>query len=242
MTRFPLLSTLLLLGALMLGISGCGASEPGKQTVSTAPAAGQPANPRVLIETSKGNITVEVFPGNAPQSAGNFINYVKTGFYDGLIFHRVIPGFMIQTGGMTPDMMEKPKNAPIRNEADNGLKNLRGTLAMARTGEPHSASSQFFINVADNAFLNHRGKSFEGWGYAVFGQVVDGMDVVDAIVAVPRGDRGPHGDVPIEPVLMKRVTLLPQAADPSTARPEPVAAPTTVRPEPVEGSAAGQNK
>ena len=199
----------LFLLALTLGMSGCGASEPGKQTVSTAPAAGQPANPRVLIETSKGNITVEVFPAQAPQSVGNFLNYVKTGFYNGLVFHRVIPGFMIQTGGMTPDMAEKPKNASIQNEADNGLKNLRGTLAMARTGEPHSASSQFFINVADNAFLNHRGKSFEGWGYAVFGQVVDGMDVVDAIVAVPRGNRGPHGDVPIEPIVIQRATLLP---------------------------------
>lgn len=207
---------------LMLGMAGCGASEPGKQTVSTQPAAGQPANPRVLIETSKGNITVEVFTGQAPQSAGNFLNYAKTGFYDGLVFHRVIPGFMIQGGGMTPDMTEKPKNAPIRNEADNGLKNLRGTLAMARTGDPHSASSQFFINVADNAFLNHRGKSAEGWGYAVFGQVVDGMDVVDAIVAVPRGNRGPYGDVPVEPVVMQRVTVLPQSSAPGAVRPEPV--------------------
>lgn len=222
MTRFPPFSAPAVIGALMLGISGCGASEPGTQNVSTAPAAGQAANPRVLIETSKGNITVEVFPGQAPQSAGNFINYAKTGFYDGLVFHRVIPGFMIQTGGMTPDMAEKPKNAPIQNEADNGLKNLRGTLAMARTGEPHSASSQFFINVADNAFLNHRGKSFEGWGYAVFGQVVSGMDVVDAIVSVPRGNRGPHGDVPVDPIVMKRVTLLAQAAEPKTVRPEPV--------------------
>jgi len=209
MTRLSLFSNTLFLGALMLGISGCNASEPGTQTVSTTPAASQPANPRVLIETSKGNITVEVFPGNAPQSAGNFINYVKTGFYDGLVFHRVIPNFMIQTGGMTPDMAEKPKNAPIQNEADNGLKNLRGTLAMARTSEPHSASSQFFINVADSAFLNHRGKTAQGWGYAVFGQVVDGMGVVDAIVAAPRGNRGPHGDVPIEPIVMQRVTLLP---------------------------------
>ena len=191
--------------------SGCGASEPGKQTVSTAPAPGQPANPRVLIETSKGNITVELFTRNAPQSVGNFINYVKTGFYDGLIFHRVIPGFMIQGGGMTPGMEEKPKNAPIRNEADNGLKNLRGTLAMARMAAPDSASSQFFINVADNAFLDHRGTSYDTWGYAVFGQVVDGMDVVDAIVAVPRGDRGPYQDVPVEPVVMKHVTLLPAA-------------------------------
>ncbi|OZA14799.1 MAG: peptidylprolyl isomerase [Hydrogenophilales bacterium 17-62-8] len=210
----------LFLLTLMLGISGCGASEPGKQSVSTAPAAGQPANPRVLIETSKGNITVEVFANNAPKSAANFLGYVKSGFYDGLAFHRVIPGFMIQTGGMTPDMTEKPKGAPIQNEADNVLKNLRGTLAMARTGEPHSASSQFFINVADNAFLNHRGKSFEGWGYAVFGQVVDGMNVVDAIVAVPRGNRGPHGDVPVEPIVMTRVTLLPAApAQPAPATP-----------------------
>lgn len=220
MTRFSLFSTPLFISVLMLGISGCNASEPGTQTASTAPAAGQPANPRVLIETSKGDITVEVFPAQAPQSAGNFLNYVKTGFYDGLVFHRVIPGFMIQTGGMHADMSEKPKNAPIQNEADNGLKNLRGTLAMARTGDPHSASSQFFINVADNAFLNHRGKSFEGWGYAVFGRVVDGMDVVDAIVSVPRGNRGPNGDVPIEPVVMKRVSVLPEAK--ASPKPEPV--------------------
>ena len=232
MSRLSFLSSTLVIGALMLGISGCGASEPGKQTVSTAPAPGQPANPRVLIETTKGNITVELFPGQAPQSAGNFINYVTTGFYDGLVFHRVIPGFMIQGGGMTPDMAEKPKHAPIQNEADNGLKNLRGTLAMARTGEPHSASSQFFINVADNAFLNHRGKSFEGWGYAVFGQVVEGMDVVDAIVSVPRGNRGPHGDVPLDPVVMKRVSVLPEAAGPAAVRPEPFGA---AQDRPVEG-------
>ena len=215
MSRLSLFSATLFLGAILLGMSGCGASEPGKQTVSTAPAAGQPANPRVLIETSKGNITLELFPGNAPKSVANFLGYVKNGFYDGTVFHRVIPGFMIQGGGMTVDMAEKPKGAPIPNEADNGLKNLRGTLAMARTGDPHSATSQFFINVNDNAFLNHRGKSVEGWGYAVFGQVVDGMQVVDAIVAVPRGNRGPYGDVPVEPVVMKRVTLLPEAPAPA---------------------------
>ena len=164
MSRLSLFPATLFAATLLLAIAGCGASEPPTQKVSTAPAAGQPANPRVLIETSKGNITVEVFPGQAPQTVKNFLDYVQTGFYDGLIFHRVIPDFMIQTGGLNPDMSEKPKKAPITNEADNGLKNLRGTLAMARTGEPHSASSQFFINVADNAFLNHRGKSFEGWG------------------------------------------------------------------------------
>jgi peptidylprolyl isomerase/peptidyl-prolyl cis-trans isomerase B (cyclophilin B) len=115
---------------------------------------------------------------------------------------------MIQGGGMLPDMTEKSRGAPIKNEANNGLKNLRGTLAMARTGEPHSATSQFFINVADNYFLNHRGESFEGWGYAVFGQVLSGMEVVDAIVAVPRGDRGMHQDVPMEPVVMTKVTVV----------------------------------
>jgi peptidylprolyl isomerase/peptidyl-prolyl cis-trans isomerase B (cyclophilin B) len=182
--------------------------------LTSALTAVQAANPRVLIETSKGNITVVVFPGQAPQSAGNFLNYVKNGFYDGLVFHRVIPGFMIEGGGMTPDMGEKPKNAPIQNEADNGLKNYRGTLAMVRTGEPHSASSQFFINLKDNAFLDHRGKSLEGWGYTVFGQVIDGMNVVDAIAAVPRGNRGPHSDVPTDPILMKRVTVLPAANQP----------------------------
>lgn len=207
MTRFPAFLLALVLGA-SLATTGCNAKEPGKQTVSTQPAAGQPPNPRVLIETGKGNITVELFAGNAPGTVANFLAYVKSGFYDGTIFHRVIPGFMIQGGGMLPDLTEKPNGTPIQNEADNGLKNLRGTLAMARTSDPHSASSQFFINVADNYPLNHRGKSVEGWGYAVFGQVVDGMAVVDAIVAVERGDFGPYGDVPLEPVLIKRVTLL----------------------------------
>jgi peptidylprolyl isomerase/peptidyl-prolyl cis-trans isomerase B (cyclophilin B) len=162
----------------------------------------------VLIETGKGNITVELFPGNAPKTVENFLAHVNAGFYDGTIFHRVIPGFMIQGGGMLPDMSEKPRGTMIQNEADNGLKNLRGTLAMARTGDPHSATAQFFINVSDNYFLNHRGKSVEGWGYAVFGQVVDGMGVVDAIVVVPRGDRGPHGDVPTEAVVMKKVSVI----------------------------------
>lgn len=207
MTRISTFLSTLLLGA-TLATTGCGAKEPGKQTVSTEPAAGQPANPRVLIETSKGNFTVELFASKAPVSVENFLSHVKTGFYDGTVFHRVIPGFMIQGGGMLPDMTEKSRGAPIKNEANNGLKNLRGTLAMARTGEPHSATSQFFINVADNYFLNHRGESFEGWGYAVFGQVLSGMEVVDAIVAVPRGDRGMHQDVPMEPVVMTKVTVV----------------------------------
>ncbi len=207
MTRFSAFLSALLLGA-ALAAGGCSAKEPGKQTVSTAPAPGQPANPRVRIETGKGNITVELFPRNAPLSTENFLKQVQSGFYDGTIFHRVIPGFMIQGGGLLPDMTEKPNGAPIQNEADNGLKNLRGTLAMARTMEPHSATSQFFINVADNYFLNHRGKSMQGWGYAVFGQVVEGMEVVDAIVAASRGSHGAYDDVPLEPVVMQKVTVI----------------------------------
>lgn len=212
MPRLSLRSNTLFLATLMLAVTGCGAGESATQSVATAPAVDAPANPRVRIETGKGAITVEIFPAQAPKSAENFLAYASKGFYDGTVFHRVIPGFMIQGGGMTPDMAQKPNDAPIPNEADNGLRNLRGTLAMARTGDPHSATSQFFINVADNAFLDHRGKSAQGWGYAVFGQVVEGMDVVDAIVAVPRGRRGPHDDVPVEPVVMQRVSVLPQAA------------------------------
>lgn len=192
----------------LLSVVGCGANEPSLQKVSTAPAAGQPANPQVRLETSKGTITLELFSRNAPLSVANFVGYVKAGFYDGTIFHRVIPGFMIQGGGMTADMAEKPTRATIQNEANNGLKNLRGTLSMARMGEPHSASSQFFINVADNDTLDHRGENDEGWGYAVFGKVISGMDVVDAIVSVPRDTLGSYQDVPTEPILIKRATIL----------------------------------
>lgn len=194
--------------ASILSIVGCGASEPGIQKVSTEPAAGQAPNPQVRLETSKGTITLELFSRNAPLSVTNFVDYVKAGFYDGTVFHRVIPGFMIQGGGMTADMTEKPTRAPIRNEANNGLKNLRGTLAMARMGDPHSATSQFFINVADNDALDHRGETEAGWGYAVFGKVTSGMDVVDAIVSVPRGNFGPYQDVPTEPVLIKHATII----------------------------------
>ena len=220
MRRFSFLPAALFAAPLLLGIAGCGASEPPvTQTVSTAPAPGEPPNPRVRIETTKGAITVELFPRQAPKSTANFLDHAQRGFYDGTVFHRVIPNFMIQGGGMLPDMREKPRGAQIPNEADNGLRNLRGTLAMARTPDPHSATSQFFINVADNRFLDHRGKSFEGWGYAVFGQVVEGMDVVDAIVAVPRGNRGPHGDVPLDPVVMQRVSVLPAAAPAASPKP-----------------------
>jgi len=163
-------------------------------------------NPVVVIETNLGDISVELDAGNAPNTTANFLAYVDDGYFDDTIFHRVIPGFMIQGGGLTADMRDKPSNrAPIENEANNGLKNDRGTIAMARTNDPHSATSQFFINLKDNDFLNFRNESMQGWGYAVFGKVVDGMDVVDKIAAVPTGNKGGHQDVPLETVVIKTI-------------------------------------
>lgn len=161
----------------------------------------------IKMETSMGDIVIELDFDKAPKSAANFKQYVEDGFYDGLIFHRVINGFMIQGGGMDENMKEKETRAPIENEADNGLKNDCYTLAMARTMDPHSASSQFFINVKDNGFLNHSGKTPQGWGYAVFGKVVEGTDVVDKIKAVPTGRKGFHDDVPKEPVFIVKATV-----------------------------------
>jgi cyclophilin family peptidyl-prolyl cis-trans isomerase len=157
-------------------------------------------NPKVEMMTSKGKIVIELYPEKAPETAKNFLNYVNSKYYDGTIFHRVIPGFMIQGGGFTPDMKRKTTGAPIKNEADNGLKNERGTIAMARTGDPHSATAQFFINSVNNDFLNHKSKTPQGWGYVVFGKVVEGMEVVDAISAVKTVTRGPFRDVPAETV------------------------------------------
>ena len=162
-------------------------------------------NPRVQISTSLGDITLELDRMKAPVTTENFLSYTASGHFDGTIFHRVIPGFMIQGGGFTADMKQKPTEPAIINEADNGLRNDRGTIAMARTSEPHSASSQFFINLKDNGFLNHTAKTPPGWGYAVFGKVVEGMDVVDAIAQVATGTSGPHCDVPLEPVMITRV-------------------------------------
>ena len=156
------------------------------------------ANPKVVMSTSLGDIVLELYPNKAPITVENFLIYVEGGFYDGTIFHRVIPNFMIQAGGMTPDMARKETRAPIKNEADNGLKNNRGTIAMARTSKVDSATSQFFINVKDNNFLNHGERDF---GYAVFGKVIKGMDVVDKIAASPTG----RGDVPVETILIKTV-------------------------------------
>lgn len=162
--------------------------------------------PMVTIETSKGNIVVELFSDKAPLSVKNFLQYVDGGHYDGTIFHRVINGFMIQGGGFTKDMQQKPAQAPVRNEAENGLKNLRGTLALARTPDVNSATCQFFINVVDNAFLDFTSPTPQGYGYCVFGKVVQGMEVVDQIKAVPTGRAGPFSDVPTQPVEILRIS------------------------------------
>lgn len=159
-------------------------------------------NPRVIMETSKGRITIELYPDKAPITVQNFLSYVDSGLYDGTIFHRVIPGFMVQGGGFEKGMQEKLTNAPIKNEAGNGLLNDRGTVAMARTSVVDSATSQFFINVADNTFLNHRDDTAQGYGYCVFGKVVDGMDVADAISKVQTTTSGHYEDVPVEDVLI----------------------------------------
>jgi peptidyl-prolyl cis-trans isomerase B (cyclophilin B) len=163
---------------------------------------GADINPKIVLETSKGKIVLELFPGNAPETVKNFLNYVDAKFYDGMIFHRVIPNFMIQGGGFTTDMKRKTTQAPIKNEADKGLKNDRGTIAMARTGDPHSATAQFFINSKNNDFLNYRSKTQQGWGYAAFGKVVDGMKTLDAISAVKTKTVGGSRDVPAVPVVI----------------------------------------
>ncbi len=170
------------------------------------------ADPRVRIETNYGNIVMELYPDTAPKTVANFLHYVNSGFYDGTIFHRVIKGFMIQGGGFTLEMQQKSTQTPIINEAANGLKNKRGTVAMARTSQPDSATAQFFINTADNAFLDHRDKTPAGWGYCVFGKVVDGIKVVDTIEKLPTGQKGMHRDVPIEPVVVTRVLVIGQKA------------------------------
>jgi peptidyl-prolyl cis-trans isomerase B (cyclophilin B) len=164
-------------------------------------------NPRATIGTSMGEIVIELERSKAPATTENFIAYTKAGHYDGTVFHRVIPGFMIQGGGFDAKMRQKPTQASIANEADNGLRNERGTIAMARTSDPHSATSQFFINLKNNGFLDHVGKTAQGWGYTVFGRVIEGLTVVDAIAQVPTGTSGPHSDVPKEPVIIEKVTI-----------------------------------
>ena len=186
----------------MAGVPGC----PRRQ-----PAGGGPGREKgqskimVVMETSKGTIRLELDAEKAPVTVANFLRYVDEKFYDGTVFHRVIDGFMIQGGGFRPDMTQKPTHGPVKNEAGNGLRNLRGTVAMARTSAVDSATSQFFINLADNAFLDHKDNTPNGYGYAVFGKVVAGMDVVDAIAKVATHAMGPFKDVPVEPVVIKSV-------------------------------------
>jgi peptidyl-prolyl cis-trans isomerase B (cyclophilin B) len=185
-----------ILGAMLLvGLSAAivGAAEGG--------------NPVVLMKTSMGDIKIELDKGKAPITTENFIMYVNKKFYDGTIFHRVIPNFMIQGGGFDKDMNQKKTEAPIKNEAGNGLKNTTGTVAMARTSDPNSATAQFFINTKDNAFLDHRDDSVQGMGYAVFGKVVDGMDVVKKIEAVQTTTKMPHQNVPVTPVVIESVVV-----------------------------------
>lgn len=186
-TRLPGLAALALSAGLALGV---------------APAWAQ----KVKLETSAGDIVLELDAERAPKTVANFVDYVKAGHYDGTVFHRVIPNFMIQGGGFTPDMAQKPTRPPIALESRNGLTNARGTVAMARTMVPDSASAQFFVNVVDNAFLD-AANARDGHGYAVFGKVVQGMDVVDKIRAVPTANRGPHQNVPVEPVLIRKASL-----------------------------------
>lgn len=171
-------------------------------------AGAQADNPRVLLETSHGDIVVELFADKTPATVDNFLGYVESGFYDGTVFHRVIENFMIQGGGFTPEFKKKTTGPPIENEAENGVSNTRGTLAMARTGDPHSATSQFFINTADNPNLDFRTASKGGWGYCAFGRVVEGMDVVDRIAAVPTTVKSRHQNAPKEPVIIEQASVL----------------------------------
>ncbi len=166
------------------------------------------ADTTVNMETSKGPITLELYEGKAPVTVENFVAYARDGFYDGTVFHRVIPGFMIQGGGFTAEMSEKDARDPIKNEADNGLQNTQGSIAMARTPDPDSASSQFFINLQNNDFLNFKSKTSQGWGYTVFGKVTKGLDVVNEIAKVATGNQGAHQNVPREPVIIESVSVV----------------------------------
>ncbi len=177
------------------------------------------ANPQVELKTSMGVIVLELYPERTPATVKNFIQYVKDGHYNGTVFHRVIPKFMIQGGGFSPDFKQRPVGKPIRNEAANGIKNTMGTVAMARTSEPHSATAQFFINIADNDFLNFRYPTREGYGYCAFGRVIKGMNVVQRIASVATGaGPAPHRDVPRQPIVIEQATVI-EAADPAAKLP-----------------------
>lgn len=190
--------------SLPLALLTLGAS-PLSHAQSDSNTAGKERHPQVLMETNYGTILIELYPEKAPKTVENFLAYVHEGFYDGTIFHRVIADFMIQGGGFTPDMGKKITRAPIQNEADNGLRNQIGTVAMARTNDPHSATAQFFINVAQNSFLDFREKTPRAYGYAVFGKVIQGMKTVNQIRNVRTGFKNGYGDIPLEPVIIEKV-------------------------------------
>ena len=200
MKRF--ISTLIITALMAFATTASYAQEESKTAMTDTP------NPKVRLTTNKGVIELELDVVKAPKTVANFLHYVNNGHYNGVIFHRVIPGFMIQGGGMEPGMKERPTDTTVGNEADNGLKNDTGTIAMARTNDPQSASAQFFINVADNAFLNHKSKDMMGWGYAVFGKVTKGMDVVREIENVPTGSYGPFSDVPKDDVIIEKAEVI----------------------------------
>lgn len=191
---------IIIIFAAFIGLTLCTANAWAKQGETKV----------VKFSTNMGDIVIELYSKEAPQTVGNFMNYVKSGHYEGTVFHRIVPGFVIQGGGMTADMGMKKTNPPIKNEADNGLKNDQYWLSMARTQDPNSATCQFFINLEDNEFLNHTGKNPEGWGYAVFGKVIEGMDVVDAMGKVETGTKGYYQDVPKEPIIVESVEILEQ--------------------------------
>lgn len=222
-TRFAWLAACLVLIALAAGCSG-GDAPVETETESAAPPPEEPpeapeepaeepgsegadipdgVNPIIEMSTNVGVIAIELYADKAPNTVENFLSYVRNGFYDGTIFHRVIPGFVIQGGGFTADMIKKETELPIENEADNGVRNLRGTICMARTNDPHSATSQFFINLKDNPPLDYRNRSIQGWGYAVFGNVIEGLDVVDEIAAAPTTSVDHYKDVPAEAIIIE---------------------------------------
>ncbi len=196
--------TTILVGALVLAIGaiqvGCTMAEDGKPQ--------NPNDPIVLMSTSAGDVKIELYRDKAPATVANFLAYVNDKFYDGTVFHRVIPDFMVQGGGFTPDMKQKPTKAAIKNEAGNGLKNQFGTLAMARTSDINSATAQFFINTKDNDFLDHKDDSMQGYGYCVFGKVIEGSDVVQKIEGVETTSKGPYENVPVEPVVIKSIRVI----------------------------------
>jgi len=197
--------------ALLLPLGFATAQQPAAKGKPAAEVSTPGTNPRVLLHTNMGDVTVELYQEKAPKTVDNFLQYVKDGFYDGTVFHRVIAGFMIQGGGWTRDLQRKRARAPIHNEANNGLSNVRGTLAMARTADPHSAAAEFFINTVDNKRLDYVGDAngATSWGYCVFGKVVDGMDTVDKIKALETGAQGPfQSDVPKTPVVIEKATVL----------------------------------